>query len=134
MKTLTNASHMNSSDSQPRRTDAFALRGFVLNLVESLQMAARHALLWKTREEGIEMIEEILLEGRACGFETREGFEELCRTSIALQIGLPFSRQIRQGLKRAGLSELQRVENLRLSLINQHHHSAFPQLPQASRN
>lgn len=134
MQTLSIASYMNSRKSTPNAMDAFALRGFVLSLVDNLSSIEPRAVPWNTREEGIVMIEEILLEGRACGFETREGFEELCKTVFTFKIKLPFSKQARQALSRPGLTELQRVESLRLCLVNLNQDGSVPKLPHASSN
>lgn len=134
MQTLTLASPMNRRNSQLNTLDAFALRKFVLGLVEELEKPVAGALPWKTREEGLALIEEILLEGRACGIDTRQGIEELCRMILALQVRPPFSEQVRQALRRPGLSELQRIEGLRLSLTSTRREASLMSLPHASRN
>jgi hypothetical protein len=113
---------------------AFALRDFVLRIVTNIGNTAGAAVPWSTSEEGVALVEEIMLEGQACGFESRSGFEELCRTIIGFQIKLPLSKSARQALSRPGLSEMQRIEGFRLSLINIRRDSKLTFLPHATRN
>ncbi len=113
---------------------AHSLRRFVLGIVDGLQKAAYPQRIWSSREDGIVMVEEILLEARACGFETKEGIEELCRAVIQLQLKLPFPKQVCQALSRPGLNEIQRVESLHLAHMENHRDAALAALPALSRN
>lgn len=134
MQTMTQVKNMNSRKLHPDAMDAFVLRSFVLSLVDSFQHNENAPTPWEDREEGIVMIEEILLEGRACGIESREGFEELCKSVFACRIRMPFSHQIRQILQRSGLTELQRIESLRLSLMCHQREAKLTNIQHASRN
>jgi hypothetical protein len=134
MQSLISANAMNSRKTQPNAMSAHALRSFVLGIVDDLQEAAQPNKHWASREEGIAMIEEIMLEGRSCGFESGDGFRILCQAVLQFQIKLPFSNQVRQPLCRAGLTELQRVECLRLSLINNRHDGSISGLKPLSCN
>lgn len=113
---------------------AFALREFILGIVNRFMDSSKTPAPWETREEGIAMVEEILLEGRVCGIESRDGFEELCRTVITCKLKLPLSNKARQALTRSGLSELQRIEGLRLCLLNNPRDNNLTNLPRSSSN
>ena len=125
---------MTSRKQQPNAMSAFALREFILGIVNRFMDSSNIPAPWETREEGIATVEEILLEGRVCGIESRDGFEELCRTVITFKLKLPLSNKARQALTRSGLSELQRIEGLRLCLLNNPRDNNLTNLPRSSSN